>query len=305
VSLDLGIVTAVHPGDRSIDVVMVRDASRVAGVLVLGEMITDRSGRTDLHETGTPSDGDQWSVTALRDQQQIVAVIGYVGGRNPVCMGFLPQQVVQMTFDRLNFRVDRHPSDVYETLDNAGNYEWHHPSGSFIRIAEDPNHEDLTGQDVDGRWKLDRNAQRAPWLSVHLKNAGTEVAKLTIDPSGNVVYDHNGNLDGHTAGAATINIDGNATVEVGGNLAATVSGSTSLNSTGNVDVTAPLSTVHGPLTVTGKITGQAGMAISGGGGATVAGNVAVTGGNVTADGVGLKTHTHGDPQGGTTTAGSG
>ncbi|MFD2271846.1 hypothetical protein ACFS07_13440 [Undibacterium arcticum] len=57
--------------------------------------------------------------------------------------------------------------------------------------------------------------------------------------------------------------------------------------------------ITGTQQVTGQITGQGGMAISGGSGATVAGNMAITGGNVTADGIGLKTHTHTDPQGGT------
>lgn len=72
-----------------------------------------------------------------------------------------------------------------------------------------------------------------------------------------------------------------------------------LNGDGTISSVASAWTHTGPVTVTGKITGQGGMAISGGTGATVAGNVAVTGGNVTADGIGLKTHTHTDPQGGT------
>ena len=48
-----------------------------------------------------------------------------------------------------------------------------------------------------------------------------------------------------------------------------------------------------------QITGQGGMAVSGGSGASVSGNVTVTGGDVKADGIGLKSHTHTDPQGGT------
>ena len=48
-----------------------------------------------------------------------------------------------------------------------------------------------------------------------------------------------------------------------------------------------------------QLTGQGGMAISGGSGASVTGSISVTGGDVKADGVGLKSHTHTDPQGGT------
>lgn len=65
-----------------------------------------------------------------------------------------------------------------------------------------------------------------------------------------------------------------------------------------VTITSPLTaisqnvTIGGTLAVAGQITGQGGMAISGGSGAQVTGNISVTGGNVTADGVGLKTHHH-------------
>lgn len=48
------------------------------------------------------------------------------------------------------------------------------------------------------------------------------------------------------------------------------------------------------LTVTGRIVGQSGLAISGGSGAAaqIAGSLEVTGGDVSADGYGLKTHHH-------------
>ena len=48
------------------------------------------------------------------------------------------------------------------------------------------------------------------------------------------------------------------------------------------------------LTVTGRIVGQSGLAISGGSGAMaqIAGSLAVTGGDVSADGYGLKSHHH-------------
>lgn len=48
------------------------------------------------------------------------------------------------------------------------------------------------------------------------------------------------------------------------------------------------------LTVTGRIVGQGGLAISGGSGAVaqIAGSLAVTGGDVSADGYGLKSHHH-------------
>ncbi|MFC3111407.1 phage baseplate assembly protein V [Undibacterium arcticum] len=92
--------------------------------------------------------------------------------------------------------------------------------------------------------------------------------------------------DGH---GATVTLNGDGTIS---------SAATQWNHTGPQHITGNV-VITGTQQVTGQITGQGGMAISGGSGATVAGNMAITGGNVTADGIGLKTHTHTDPQGGT------
>lgn len=79
-------------------------------------------------------------------------------------------------------------------------------------------------------------------------------------------------------------------------LVASVGGTTTLNSSGAVDITAPQTNIHGPLTVDGLITGKGGMEISGGSGAKVNGSLTTTG-DVTADGVSLEHHTHnGGPQ---------
>lgn len=92
--------------------------------------------------------------------------------------------------------------------------------------------------------------------------------------------------DGH---GATVTLNGDGTIS---------SAATQWNHTGPQHITGNV-TITGTQQVSGQITGQGGMAISGGSGASVAGNMAITGGNVTADGIGLKTHTHADPQGGT------
>lgn len=56
--------------------------------------------------------------------------------------------------------------------------------------------------------------------------------------------------------------------------------------------------ISGSLTVGGLITGQAGLAVSGGGGASI------TGGDLTADGISLKGHVHGGVTTGTDTTGA-
>ena len=67
--------------------------------------------------------------------------------------------------------------------------------------------------------------------------------------------------------------------------------------TGNLRVNGN-TVVDGTTLSKGKITGQGGLAVSGGTGATVAGNMAITGGEVSADGINLKTHRHGGVQAG-------
>ena len=54
----------------------------------------------------------------------------------------------------------------------------------------------------------------------------------------------------------------------------------------------------GTTLVEEQLTGQGGIAISGGSGASVTGSISVTGGDVKADGVGLKSHKHSNPEGG-------
>nr|DAZ55836.1 MAG TPA: baseplate protein [Caudoviricetes sp.] len=90
------------------------------------------------------------------------------------------------------------------------------------------------------------------------------------------------------------------------NLTATVGGSMSADVTGNVSLKAPQTMIEsnvsimGTLKVSGQISGTGGMTVSGGTGASVTGSLAVTGGDVTADGISLKGHTHDCPQGGST-----
>lgn len=110
-----------------------------------------------------------------------------------------------------------------------------------------------------------------------------------VHKSGSLLKFHNdGSVELHTATDLNATVAGNANVAVTGNI---TSSAAQWNHTGPVTVNGNV-VINGTEQVTGKITGQGGMAISGGTGATVAGNVAVTGGNVTADGIGLKTHTH-------------
>jgi len=90
-------------------------------------------------------------------------------------------------------------------------------------------------------------------------------------------------------------------VTVDASTSATVNTATAdVSATSALNVTSPTSTFNGDVTITGLLAGQGGMAITGGTGATITGNLVQTGGNLTSNGTNLHTHTHPDPQGGNT-----
>lgn len=79
---------------------------------------------------------------------------------------------------------------------------------------------------------------------------------------------------------------GNA--KIGGNLE--VVGNTELKQNLEVKLNTEM---KGTLEVKGLISGKGGLEVSGGSGASVSGNININGGNITADGISLKTHKHG------------
>jgi hypothetical protein len=116
---------------------------------------------------------------------------------------------------------------VYTTVDAAGNMEFAHPSGAFIRIAESAAHEDLTGQDYDGIWKIRRNTGRA--VHIHIEQAGG-VASVNISPSGAV------------------------SVTTGSTVSVVAAGAASVTSSTSIALTAPAITLNGPTHIEGALT---------------------------------------------------
>lgn len=211
--LTLARVVQFHPHDNSCDCQLLVDGSRLTGVPVMCQMMTTSSGLVDNHAP----EGNAWDApgSATRD---VIAIVGKLH-ENPLVLGFLAKPVSEMLFKRANFRVDRHASDVYSTIDDAGNVELHHPSGTFVRIAEDPEHEDLTGKDWDRLWRLRRNLARRPWLSVGIKNEDGVMATFRVDPQGNVTVQNAGTLQVESAGDVTVtapNVTINAAVAING-----------------------------------------------------------------------------------------
>lgn len=272
--MKLGRVAAIHPEDHSVDLVMVHDGARLAGVQVMAWSASTDSGTHDMPPPATPASGDVWDLRE-RTARDLIAVVGYVEGRMPLVMGFLYPQVSQMLFKDHGRRVSRHVSDVYSTVDSAGNAEFYHPSGAFVRIASSPAHEDLTGKDVDGKWKITKNTGSK--VHIHVEQAGG-VAAFDIDPNGNINVTSAANL--------TAVIDGAASLKA---ASYTVDAPTEFKKTVVID---------GAFSFLNGMRGQAGT--SGGPTASLEGDMTVTGGEVTVDGIGVKGHHHDDPQGGET-----
>lgn len=188
----------------------------------------------------------------------IVAAAGEQFGKSdPVCLGFLLPHRNQIVFDPDNVDPSLDPavqtaikklkgaylhrtnSGVYEIVDSDGNYEWFHPNGSFIRIAETPTqtddgtiHVDLTGgnkrarngdQATNIKWDVTKpvgvdgnpNSQRNLYAHVEIKTA-KGVVEIDIDKeTGNVTIktpQDSSNADANN-NQLTIICGGNATLE--------------------------------------------------------------------------------------------
>lgn len=211
--IDLAKIVRVLPGGHAADVLLMDTGDRIPAVQIMCGSASGNTGRVDMTQ---PDQGDDlWDPTRL-GEREVIACIAYYKNI-PMIIGFLYPQVCQMLFDRQNFRIDRHASDFYTTTDNAGNHEMFHPSGTYLRIGATPEHEDLTGQDFDGKWAISQNTGSAVHVHLSVRNAGSEVASVDIDPAGNITIGHAGDYTQNVGGDYTLIVAGNATKSVTGN----------------------------------------------------------------------------------------
>lgn len=240
----VGKVMKVHPEANAVDLVMTHNLSRIPMVQVMGGV-----GAAYLPEPTAPAKDGDIRPTGRVD---IYAIVGHVAGV-PIVLGFLKPQVTQVLFKgRSNFRVDRHASDVYSTLEDDGSLTMAWPNGTYLKVSEDPELEDLEGRDFDAKWKLERNTARAPTVRLVVKDGGgVEKARLNIAP------------------------DGSAQIDLEGNLVANVSG--------NITSQAAQWSHTGDFSLDGNMTGTGNALFDG----TVQGDIDVVGG-----GKSLKTHLH-------------
>lgn len=140
-----------------------------------------------------------------------------------------------------------------------------------------------------------------------IDNAGAVTEVIVSDETINITGDQSITVGGGTTidigGAGTIDIGTNLDLTVTGNTTITTTGTTNINSTGvttvtspttniiastGVTMTTPLCTITGLLSCAGLGVGTAPVA----GESTLSGNLTITGGDVDADGITLKTHVH-------------
>lgn len=226
-ALRKGRIVKVHPGDHSVDIMMVDDGSRLTGVQVATMSGGTRSGVHDLPYPDERDDDKKWDLTDKKDSDAF-ALVDFVNGRNPVVMGYLFPQINQMNFDEQGRRLNRHGSDVYSTIDKNGNAEIYHPSGAYIRMGTSPDHEDLTKKDSDKAFEPSRNTDKK--IHIHIQQAGN-TASIDIDPDGNVTITNKGNT--------TVTTDGNTSVQTKGTTNIHSDGDMTLSSSSHIQLNAP------------------------------------------------------------------
>lgn len=130
-----------------------------------------------------------------------------------------------------------------------------------------------------------------PWSqATKIKNVSTEAVELRSDDRQAWISIH---PETHEIHADT---SGNMTAKVSGKLVAEVSGAASLKAA-SVLIDSPSTHITGTLMVDGLFTGNGGMTVSGGSGATVTGSFTLNGGltsteDVVAGGISLMRHVH-------------
>lgn len=222
---ELAKVVAVHWESHTVDLVFITNGRPMRNVRVQSSSASTNTGLSDIPKPDSSGDFSKAGITKTRD---ILACVDYYGGI-PVVSGFLFPMDTQIAFAGAAHeerKIDRHASDVYETIDKDGNYELYHPSGAYIRLGTAPAHEDLTGKDFDKKWKIARNTDKQ--VHMHIAQAGgkaaidiapngditiTTATKVTVNATGNVTVTSEANVEVNAAGTAKVIAGGKATVK--------------------------------------------------------------------------------------------
>jgi hypothetical protein len=179
--MNLARVVAVHPERNKVDLVFLADNRRVPGVRVMSGEASTTSGRVGIPTPAAQALQDPYDAPA-KSERDLIACVAYYDGQ-PVVQGFLFPEVAECLFTDPERYMHRTASDFYHTVDGKANAEWFHPSGAYIRVASDPEHEDLNGKDYDKKFNPKRNSDNK--VHIHIEQAGG-VASIDISPSGDI-----------------------------------------------------------------------------------------------------------------------
>lgn len=265
--LEMAQVVEVHPESNSVDVVMMRTGRRIPGCQVLAPSAGTTFGLSGLTMPDITGDKYEAIRSGTQDIYALVAIVGTV----PLVLGFLYPQVSEMLFEERDREIDRHVSDVYKTINKDGDFEFYHPSGAFVRIAVDTDHEDLTGKDYDKKWKISRNTDKLVDMRVEITNANgfqssllmtkdgnvelTTTSDVIVTAGANVSVNAQGNVVVSAAGDASVSADGNITVEAGGDIGLSAGGELNVSAS-SMNVAADVAISGGSVTHDGKDIGK-------------------------------------------------
>jgi hypothetical protein len=222
--INLARVVATHWDAHTVDLVMVMDGRPVNGVRVMSPMASTNTGLADLPDPVPVSADKALASGGASVEREMIAVVAHFNNL-PVVIGFLHPVETQMIFADKERMVYRHASDVYQTIDKDGNFEFSHPGGAYIRIGTTSAHEDLTGKDVNAAWKIKRNTDKQ--VHIHVEQANGK-ATLDIAPDGAIAIT--------TATTVSVNATGDATVTSGGNVSVTAAGTAKVQAGGKATV---------------------------------------------------------------------
>ncbi|HWY24438.1 MAG TPA: hypothetical protein VNX47_05930 [Nevskia sp.] len=176
--------------DNTANIILLDDGGfPIPNVPVMCDVATSQSGSAEMptldpvpDNLGLPAPGQRYSI----------AIVGSLRG-SAVIIGFLPPSVREIIFADAR-TIKRFPNDVYVSSEQNGDTEVYHPSGISLRMAQNPGHEDLTGADVSGNWKLRRNLANPVYMSVAILQNGMPLASYVMDPKGNVQVSASGSM---------------------------------------------------------------------------------------------------------------
>ena len=221
--IKLAKVIKTYPEAYRVDVLMLDDGTEITNIQVMASLATNRTGMADLPELERSGEKD----LLFSQDKDAIAVLAYFA-LMPVVIGFLHPATTQMLFKEKDRMVYRHASDAYLTIDKKGNSEFYHPSGSYFRIGGSAAHEDLSGKDYEGLWRIDKNIDTSPYCKLVVANGGQEKASIEITPEGNVTIT--------TLGQLTANVEG------------------------ETNITTPKATITGDVDITGSVNLNGGAA---------------------------------------------